>query len=527
MKTNPMPQQSEALRLAQGRDGFALFMDMGTGKTWALLAEAEAEFIKGNIDGMLVLAPKGVHTNWIRREIPAHLAVPYYAVAHRSGAGKRETALIRKVLNADDVEDGLKLRILSVNIEAIIHKAPFELIVSFIKSCTGIMIAIDESDTIKNPRTARTKAVMSIRQAAINISQLRGTKFLRRIATGTPALQSPIDVFAQMEFLEAGLLKTDSYRAFVAEYTELLPDTNPLVRSIMAQQVQRNPWAARRARAGTLDVVQLPARDEITGAPRYRNLDKLAALLAPHSYRVRKEECLQLPPKVYMTEYFELGAQQRALYDQVEHAARIELERGEVTAFRGGNMLGKLQQVTSGYVLVDGAPRSLPIANNPRVEALEAVLAKARPPFIIFAWYVEEIAIIMQVLRDLGLPAAEYRGGIRDKAREAAVDQFQAGELAAFVAQQASGGIGLTLTRAETVIYFSNSFSSRVRLQSEDRAHRTGLSHSVLYVDLCAIDTVDEAIATAHQRKVNLARQLLDHRGLPIPLPDGETHIPE
>lgn len=513
MKTAPMDHQREALARMEGREHFALFMDMGTGKTWTFLADLERLYCAGKTEGALVVAPKGVHTNWVRREIPEHLSCPHISVAFRSGAGKRESASFLKVLEPRRDGEVPKLRILAMNIDAITHAKGYDLAAKFLRAVKRPMMIIDESDLIKNPRSARTKAAMKLGRLAA----------WRRIGTGTPTPNSPLDVFSQMEFLEEGLLGTSSYPAFVAEYAQVLAPDHWLVKRL----IDKSDAAAGGPGRGRLSFrpPQIIDKDPITGAPKWRNLDKLSAKLKPHSFRVLKEECLTLPPKVYKTVFFDLSPAQRAKYDSMEAHARLLLNE-EVVAFQRTAALQKLQQLTSGFVLIEGQP-TYTSECRARLDAFAIAIECIKTPFIVWAKFIEELRSLEEELRELGVSFVSYHGRTKDKDRERAVDDFQAGRVQCFLGQPQSGGVGLTLNKAQTVINYSHTYNSRVRLQSEDRAHRKGTERSVLYLDMVATDTIDESIAKAHQRKVSVSRQIHDDRGLNFELEDENTNAAE
>lgn len=490
MKTQGMAHQLEYLRRSAGREYYALFMEQGTGKTWSILADAERLYAEGKIDALLVLAPNGVHTNWILREIPTHLDAEVIGRAWRSGAGKREMARIEEVLKPRERNGIVPLRVLAMNIDAIITKKAFDFAVKFLNA-TRAMIAIDESTRIKNPNSVRSEKARTLRQLAE----------YARIASGRPNPQSPLDFFGQMEFLRAGLLGTTSYRAFVAEYAELVD----MESFEMKRMVAKNPRAV---------FAQIVAKDEETGAPRYRNLDKLQRLIEPHSYRVLKRDCLDLPPKVYQQVFFDLAPAQRKAYDLMDQEKRIVLDGNETPVRRLG-ALTKLQQITSGFVLLDGEVLRPPqLDANPRLDALLELIEDDDAPVIVWARFREELRVVAEALRKAGRRVVEYHGGVNSKDRELAVDSFQNGEADAFVGQAQAGGIGLTLTRAEWTVYFSNDFNLETRLQSEDRNHRFGTTKSIRYIDLVARNTLDEAITRSLQRKERLGAELLGDRKL-------------
>ena len=483
MKTQGMTHQLQAVRQMVGRSTYALFMEQGTGKTWTLLADAERLYAKGTIDTVLVVAPNGVHTNWIKREIPTHMEGNIIARYWRSGASQKHLRTLEDLFFIRPEGQSNPLRILAVNIDALVTKKGYDFCERFLLTGKPLII-LDESSRIKNPDAARTKALMRLRRFANGA----------RIASGTPVTNSPVDVFAQMEFLESGLLGTTSYRAFVAEYADVLPATHPL----MQNMVRRNPRTA---------YAQIVARNA-DGSPRWRNLDKLQKLLEPHSFRVLKKDCLDLPEKIYKTITFELDAAQHKAYEKMVEEQRIELDdRTELPVSELAALI-KLQQITSGFVNTPMGIRYVS-EDNPRLKTLLDAIEDVEGKFIVWARFREELQAISDALGDAGITHVQYHGGVSREDREAAVDGFQNGDVRVFVGQPQSGGIGLTLTAAETVFYFSNDFNLETRLQSEDRAHRIGTRRNVVYIDIAAEDTIDEQITRNLQRKKRTAAIVL------------------
>jgi SNF2 family DNA or RNA helicase len=507
MKTKAMAHQTDALRKADGRRGFAYLMEMGTGKTWTVLAEAERLYAAGKITGLLVVAPKGVHTNWIAREIPEHVEVPVLSWAYSSSETKAAKAGRARLFAPRLVGEPGPLRILAINIDALLTVKGYDLAFNFL-NVTRAMMVVDESDRIKTAGSQRTKRVLALGQRAD----------YRRICSGMPLTNSPIDMFAQMEFLESGLLGTTSLRAFTAEYAELMPPESGLMRNIQQRLTQK--FGREQARNMAPQVV---ARDALTGEPKWRNLDKLQRLIAPHAFRVMKSECLDLPPKVYTQLFFTLPTAMRRAYDLLESECRIVFDDEPPTVVAALGALVKLQQITSGFVMVDGETRLIAAGENPRMAALMDAIESIDGQFIIWARFTEELIQIAAALAEAGITHAVYRGKTRDSAREDAVDGFQSGRYRAFVGQPQSGGIGLTLTAANTVIYYSNDFNMGTRVQSEDRAHRKGTTRTVVYMDIVAESTIDQPIARTLQRKLRLAHEVLADRGFRVPLQVDEN----
>lgn len=498
MKTTGMSQQITALERMDGKRYYALFMEQGTGKTWAFLADAERYWLRKKIVGLFVLAPNGVHTNWILREIPAHMQEGIVqAGSWRSGMGKSDAAKLSKLLQPNPH----KLRILTMNYEALRGAGARDFALQFLQS-GPVMMVLDESQKIKNPTSSTTKEVMKLKTHSV----------ARRIGSGTP-MDKPQDVYAQMDFLAPGLLGATNYRAFVSEYAVVANFKDPKTDSdwALARQVAKNPRMAQ---------AQIIARDAKTGQPLYRNLDRLQGKVAAHSYRVLKVDCLDLPPKVYQSVYFDLTPAQLRAYTLMEEECRIMLETGEATAVSALSALVKLQQITSGYVVVPGREELMYIGEaNPRVQAVVDAVEDVQGKVIVWARFREEVRALAAALGAAGREVVQYHGDVKPTDRELAIDRLQNGDADVFIGVQRAGGTGLTLTAAETTIYCSNEYSAIVRNQSEDRNHRKGTTGTVVYIDIVAAGTIDESITKAHQWKTDLSSAILgdcklDFRGL-------------
>jgi SNF2 family DNA or RNA helicase len=530
-----MAHQLEGLRRSNGRAFYAYFMEQGTGKTWTTLADAERAYASGMIDAMLVFAPKGVHTNWVRREIPMHFDAPCIARAWRTGVGKKEFKYIEEVMTPRKHGEAVVMRILAMNIDSVNTKNGFDFAERFLNA-TKAMIVVDESRRIGNMQAMRTKQLFKLRRKAAAV----------RILSGTPITQGPTDLFSQFEFMKSGLLGTTSYRAFFSEYAELtdiqgaidkqnqLAEAKKIVDAlecgdlssseslqcyqlavarvdVLKANMTRDDYKvlAMHKKNPRIAFAQIPEKDS-SGNTKWRNLDRLQKLIEPHSYRVLKKDCLDLPPKVYKNVYFDMLPKQREAYELMAEEARIQLDDGDILSVHELAALVKMQQITSGFVKLPSGDIQYVAENNPRLETLLDVIEDIDGKIIIWARFREEIAAIVKALRDVGRKVVEYHGGIKPADREIAVDSLQKGDAGIFVGQAQSGGIGLTLTAAETTIYFSNDFNNETRLQSEDRNHRMGTINHIRYIDLVATDSIDEKIASALQRKSQVASIVLD-----------------
>ena len=467
-KTKPYEHQLKALEKSWASDTYALFMEMGTGKSKVLVDNIAILYDRGAIKGALIIAPKGVYKNWDQIEFPVHL--PDH-VEHTKVLWE-PTITKKKQMELDTLfDDKGDLKILIMNVEAFSTTKGLDFARSFLNIFLGrALIGVDESTTIKNPTAKRTK----------NILKLADQAKYRRILTGSPVTKSPLDLFSQCEFLDPYHLGHASYYSFRARY---------------ANMVKRN-FGGRQ--------VQLVVS--------YRRLDELADILDKFSYRVLKEDCLDLPEKVFTKRLIELTPEQDKAYKQMKQMALAMLDNGEVmTTVNVMTQLMRLHQITCGHFKADDGTTTA-LKNN-RIDALMQLLEETEGKVIIWANYREDIKNIVESLKKAYGEAStvEYHGGVDATLRQDNIAQFQEKNSPTryFVGNAQTGGYGITLTSANTVVYYSNSYDLEKRLQSEDRAHRIGLTGSVTYVDLIAENTVDDKIVKSLRSKINIANEIM------------------
>jgi SNF2 family DNA or RNA helicase len=246
---------------------------------------------------------------------------------------------------------------------------------------------------------------------------------------------------------------------------------------------------------------------KITG---FRKLDELTKSLQSFSYRVKKVDCLDLPAKIYQYRYVELTKEQKQLYKQVADIAVAVLKGKVLTIDNVLTQILRLHQITCGHFKSDDG-EIIKVPNN-RLTELVDVLEEADDKVIIWATYVEDIKTIQAKLKEIYGPQSvvSYFGDTSTDDRSDAVKRFQEDpSVRYFIGNPSTGGYGITLTAATTVVYYSNSYNLEHRLQSEDRAHRIGQTKSVNYVDLTVAGTIDEKIIKALRAKKNIAAQVL------------------
>jgi len=329
---------------------------------------------------------------------------------------------------------------------------------------------VDESTTIKNRQAKRTKAICSVGRGAA----------MRRILTGSPVTKSPMDLFSQMYFLSPKILGFKSYYTFQSRYAV----------------VQRRTMGAH-------------SFNHVVG---FRRLDELTDVLEAHSYRVRKEDCLDLPDKVYMKREVELTQEQSDAYTQMRHLALARLASGELATTQNVlTQIMRLQQICLGH-LTDDAGEVHPIKSN-RLNELLDICGELQGKAIIWATWTMDIRSIAEALRNRHdvQAVATLHGETPDSDRQQIVESFQDRQsgLRFLVGHPKTGGFGLTLTAANTVIYYSNSYDLELRIQSEDRAHRIGQENKVTYIDLISPGTIDQKIVEALRSKIKIADTIL------------------
>jgi len=464
-KTDPYAHQLSALKKSWDREEFAYFMEMGTGKSKVLVDNIAMLYDKGKINGALIIAPKGVYNNWYTQEIPNHLAshIQPKMVLWTASTSKSKQKEYDSLF-----ETGYDLHILIMNVEAFSTKKGLDFAGRFLRT-HRTMMAVDESTSIKTPTAKRTKSILSIGKLAN----------YRRILTGSPVTKSPLDLYTQCAFLNEHLLGFTSFYTFRNRY---------------AVMVDRN-FGGRR--------VQIPAG--------YKRLDELSQILKAFSDRVLKENCLDLPEKIYIERQVELTDEQSKAYSTMKSAALASIKGKMATAPHILTQMMRLHQITCGHLKSDDG--TITEIKNNRLEELLDVLDEIEGKAIIWANYIYDIEHIVSVIKKKygENSVVQYYGAVSSDKRQEAIQKFQDPNSDArfFVGNPQTGGYGITLTAANTVIYYSNGYDLEKRLQSEDRAHRIGQKKSVTYVDLVTPKTVDEKIKKALRKKINIATEIM------------------
>tara|TARA_E500000318_G_scaffold107163_1_gene116083 strand:+ start:1 stop:1344 length:1344 start_codon:yes stop_codon:yes gene_type:complete len=439
-------------------------MEMGTGKTKVLIDNMAMLYDRGKIDGALIIAPKGVMGTWYNQELPTHLPkhIDKVAVMWQANINNKQFEKLKSVM-----APGHELQILVMNVEAFSTDKGKNFAMDFLIAHNAL-VAIDESTTIKNPKAKRTKNILGLSHIA---------KY-RRIMTGSPVTKNPLDLYSQCEFLDPSHLDCVSYYSFRNRYAEM-------------------------------KTLHISGRS-IQVVSHFKNLGELSDQLQTFSYRVLKEDCLDLPDKIYMKREIELTPQQQKLYKQMKQEALATLNGKTVTTMTALTQLMRLHQITCGHFSADDG--TIQNIKNNRLSELLEITEEVEGKAIIWAHYQHDIQTIVKAIEKKYGPGSvvHYYGKTLPDQRTKAIKNFkEKEECRFFVGTPQTGGYGLTLVTANTVIYYSNGYDLEKRMQSEDRAHRIGQKGKVTYIDIIANDTVDNKIVKSLRKKINIASEVM------------------
>ena len=463
-KTQPYEHQRIALERSYDKINYAYFMEMGCGKSKVLIDNMAWLYENKKIDTAIVVAPKGVYRNWQTSEIPAHLHDDIEREVYVWNPNPNKT---QKEHLVSGIKERGKFRILLVNVEGFATTKLKAFVEKFVRDST-FLLAVDESTTIKNPKAKRTKALVALGKAAS----------FRRILTGSPVTKSPMDLYAQCGFMDKALLGFESFYSFQGRYA-----------------------ITRTQRMGGHSFQQIVG---------YRNLDELSTKLEKFSYRVTKDEALDLPDKIYTVRHVSLTDDQIKHYMSLKNAAIALLDDGDlVSAPAVMTQLLRLQQVLCGHLMTDDG--DLVEFKTRRIDALLETIEEMSGGVIIWSRFRYDIRNIEAALKKAygEDSTVNYYGDTSDSDRELAIKRFQDRDARFFVGNPQTAGKGLTLNAASNVIYYANDFNLESRVQSEDRCHRIGQKNTVTYVDFVSKGTVDEHIVKTLRAKIDLSAKTL------------------
>lgn len=437
--------------------GFGELFEMGCGKTLTTIAVAGALYNLGKIDRVLVVAPTSVCSVW-PHDLNQFATFPWEA---RVLLGDKKKRL--KALNELENWPFKALRIAVINYESTHREGIFEALAAYKPD----LIVCDESQRIKNPSAAQSKALHKLGDAAP----------FRMILSGTPVQNNAVDLYSQYRFLDPAVYGANFY-AFKNRYC------------IMGGYGQH----------------------QIVG---YRNMDELVEKEHSVAYRVTKEECLDLPQQTFINRYVQFTDAEQAIYEQLRKSSFLELETGEnVTATTILTMYLRLMQLTGGFLTADESTRPKQV-NTAKLDALTDIVddyvVDAGKKLVIFARFRAEIAAIENLLRLRKIQYGSIYGDVPMEERGKIVEDFQTNpDTKVFVAQIQTAGLGITLHAASTAVFYSYDYNYANYAQALARIHRIGQRLPVTYIHLVVDGSIDEKILAALENKEDMAKTVVD-----------------
>lgn len=515
------PFEHQAREFARHKDAEfrALFWEMGTGKTKAAIDKGAYLYSSGKIDAIVFIAPKGVHVDHIHDAVPEHWPkhLEHIAAYWVADARKKERDTFEYVSTTNDK----KCKILAFNVDALIPaRKSWKLLHAFL-SINRTLVVVDEATEFKNPKAKRT----------IGLLRLREKSNYRMIMDGTPVTQGPSDIFAPMEFLSSGLLGYSSYVAFQARYEVRI---NPQIKagltialgdSNLAESIYNLRLTGKYIKSNDLKaILPFAYHDKIKFALSilyqnalfrvgYRNIEELYEKIKPHSTRHLKNECLDLPDKLFENLSYEMPPAQRKWYDELIEDMRVVISEGsEMTTANVLTLYQRLQQMIGGWYVDDdtGEPIRVP-GSETRLDVMFESIKKLSEDSKIIIWsvFVREIEDIVE--RASGLYGEEsvvsYYGATSNENRQIAKSRFEKDPTCKFfVGHPKSGGKGLNQLVAGNYMYwFNRPFSLGMYNQAVDRIHRPGQKRNCTIINIVAKGTIDNHIAEAHKNKQSIA----------------------
>lgn len=467
--------QVDAIRVAETNPNLFLGMEMGTGKSRTAIEILRRRFaLQKRVMKTLILCPIIVCDNWKKEFAMFSKIKPTDIVVLTKSGKRRKKEFIEAV--GDTLDRG---KIVVTNYQSML----MEDLHSIIKDWGVEILICDESHRVKNPNSKTAKKVVEIADAAKQ----------KLLLTGTPILNSPMDLWMQFRVLDSGRTFGKNFFAFRASYFR---DAN-------------SGWNSRpgyfpkwESTPETYELIQEKIKNKMI--------------------RVTKDECLDLPPLVKQEYFVELSAEQARMYKEMrdEYLAFVESIQAKhpvtVTAQLAITKALRLQQIVSGYVPTEQAD-IVWLKDNPRINALEDLLEDITPSNKVIVWSVfkENYKMIAKLCEKMGLEYAQVHGDISNAKRIEEMDRFRKKDSCkVMIANQQAGGAGINLIEASYSIYYSKGFSLEHDLQSESRNHRGGseIHKKITRIDLVAKGTIDELINEALYNKQQVSNQILNWR---------------
>lgn len=487
----PWSHQLKGIEMARRQRDLALFMEMGTGKTCTTINIIREHFARNKgLLRTLILGPVITVKNW-QNEFGLHSKIRDYDIIPLTGPGKRRVQTMLEACTEPRTQTLTRPKILITNYEAM----EMEDLVSLLSQWQPEILICDESQRLKNHEGKRARAVIRLlgEEAVIGTNPVEYTRKTKHvyILTGTPILNTPMDIFNQYRVLDSGKTFGLNFYEFRARYFEDLNKGMPSDRHFPR-------WVCR------------PESFEIFNNLIYRK-----------AIRVLKKDCLDLPPLLRKRIAVELSPSQRKLYEEMKHEYITWIKAHEhsdepkaVVAQMAITKALRLQQIVSGFAKTEDG-QEISVKDNPRLDVVDDMVPDIveNGKLIIWATFKHNYKQLADVLNKRKIKFVELHGGISTAQKNKNIERFRQDEdCRVVIANQAAAGIGINLVEAGYSMFYSRNFSLEQDLQAEARNYRGGseIHESVTRYDLVAEGTIDELAIDSLADKQGVAEQILD-----------------
>lgn len=428
--------------------GAALLMDMGTGKTLTSIAISGMLYQFEMAERVLIVAPLSILGVW-EEEFERFADFPYSLTVLKGSCTQKKQQL------QEVPEKGLQVVVVNYESAWRMEKD--------LREYDADLIIADEGHKIKSINTSISKCMHTLGDQA---------RF-RLLLTGTLITNKELDVYSEYRFVNSSIFGFSFY-SFRNKYFDMVGYGNH------------------------------------TAVFRKTMLGEFLRKMHSVAFRVTKAECLDLPAVTDEVRTVELEPKVMRLYQSVEKESVSQMAAGEVTTLNVLTRLLRLSQITGGHLVDEDG--NVSAVSSAKLEALSDIVDSAMNEgrkVVVMARFIPELNDIQKMLEQKKIGYALIRGDVKDRSEE--IRRFQNDEdCRVFVGQIAAAGMGITLTAASTMVFYSLDYSMSNFEQAKARIHRVSQKENCQYIYLIARDTVDGKVLRSLRNKVNLAKLLVD-----------------
>lgn len=525
----PYKHQVEAFDFIKDKPVFALFMDMGTGKSKVVLMKLEYLIKTNEIDKIIIIAPNYLKDTWITDHFKEHFDLPFISFIYE---GNISTNKDKKRFNNFILANVLKVFV--VNVEAFQTTSIDKWVMAFLAKDKKCMVIIDESTIIKNPKARRT------------IKILNGFKNIKYkgILSGTPTPNSPSDLYSQFEFLQQFYFKCNyfqfkhKYTIFTQQKTQngirydailTEKDFSIIKNALKKESILTNDFLNEVSVKYNISVANIIRINKMETYTPYKDLSSLNEQISKITFKVMKKDCLDLPDKIYEKIIIELNPEQKRIYKELTQNFFTNYKDDQLIVANTLSLLTRLRQITGGLfpsididkidfdnidqINYNECKIVKRIENNPKIKAIieDIETANHKTSMVIWSNFTECIRYLKDELSKY-YSCETYYGDTKN--REEIKASFKKGSFKILIANPETAGMGLNLQISTLHYFYDNSYRADFRTQAEDRSHRIGQLNHVVYKDVIAKNTIDEKIYNIVQNKIDLLTYFKDRNNL-------------